>query len=115
MMKSEVGSQPSVVSVDLFKLLTKKSCERWCFTISELSCEFPKISSTVLCEIITFSLGYHKFYTRCVPKMLTGVQNSQRMASAFADILEQYHKDGNEFLSHIIHVTGEETWFICEC
>jgi hypothetical protein len=26
------------------------------------------------------------------------------------DFLEQYHKDGNEFLSHIVWVTGDETW-----
>jgi hypothetical protein len=24
--------------------------------------------------------------------------------------LERYHKDGNEFLSHILRVTGDETW-----
>jgi hypothetical protein len=24
--------------------------------------------------------------------------------------LEQYHEDGNEFLSHIVQVTGYETW-----
>jgi hypothetical protein len=34
----------------------------------------------------------------------------QRIASAFADFLERYHKDGDEFLSHIIWVTSDETW-----
>jgi hypothetical protein len=34
----------------------------------------------------------------------------QRMASAFVDFLEQYLKDSNEFLSHSIRVTGDETW-----
>jgi hypothetical protein len=24
--------------------------------------------------------------------------------------LERYHKDGNEFLNHIVQVTGDETW-----
>jgi hypothetical protein len=24
--------------------------------------------------------------------------------------LEQYHKDGDEFLNHIVQVTGDETW-----
>jgi hypothetical protein len=23
---------------------------------------------------------------------------------------EQYHKDGNEFLNHIVQVTGDESW-----
>jgi hypothetical protein len=31
------------------------------------------------------------------------------MASALT-FLERYHKDGNEFLSHILRVTGNETW-----
>jgi hypothetical protein len=26
------------------------------------------------------------------------------------DFLERYHKDGDEFLSHIIRVTGDEIW-----
>jgi hypothetical protein len=24
--------------------------------------------------------------------------------------LERYHKDGDEFLNHIVQVTGDETW-----
>jgi hypothetical protein len=28
----------------------------------------------------------------------------------FFFFLEQYHKDGDEFLSHILRVTGGETW-----
>jgi hypothetical protein len=31
------------------------------------------------------------------------------MASAFVDFLERYHKDGVEFLNHIVRVTGDET------
>jgi hypothetical protein len=30
------------------------------------------------------------------------------MASAFADFLERYHKDGEEFLKH--SARGDETW-----
>jgi hypothetical protein len=26
------------------------------------------------------------------------------------DLLERYHKDGDEFLNHIVQVTGDETW-----
>jgi tagatose-1,6-bisphosphate aldolase len=39
--------------------------------------------------------------------MLTGVHKMQRMALA-QTFLELYHKDGDEFLSHII--TGDKTW-----
>jgi hypothetical protein len=31
------------------------------------------------------------------------------MASALT-LSEQYHKDGDDFLSHIARVTGDETW-----
>jgi hypothetical protein len=36
-------------------------------------------------------------------------QNTQRMASALF-LLERYHKDSDEFLNHIVRVTGDETW-----
>jgi hypothetical protein len=49
------------VSDDLVQSVEQKICERWRFTISELSCEFPHISQTVLYEIITDRLGYHRF------------------------------------------------------
>jgi hypothetical protein len=31
------------------------------------------------------------------------------MASSLT-FLEQYHKNGDEFLNHIVRVTGDETW-----
>jgi hypothetical protein len=42
-----------------------------------------------------------------VQKMLTSVHKTQRMAFALT-LLERYHKDGNEFLYHIIRVTSNE-------
>jgi hypothetical protein len=38
--------------------------------------------------------------------MLTGAHKTQRMASAMT-FLEQYHKDCNVFLDHIVRVTGD--------
>jgi hypothetical protein len=38
-----------------------------------------------------------------------GVYKTQRIASALI-FLKQYHKDSNEFLNHIVQVTGDETW-----
>jgi hypothetical protein len=72
--------------------------ERQRFTISEVSCEFPQISRTVLCQIITVRLDYHKFCTRWVPKMLMGAHKMQKMASALT-FLQRYHKDGDDLLS----------------
>jgi hypothetical protein len=43
-------------------------------------------------------------------KMFMGGHKTQKMAWAFVDFLEWYHKDGDQFLSHIIQVTGNETW-----
>jgi hypothetical protein len=62
----ERSARPSVVSDDLVQSVRQKICERGRFTISGLSCEFPHISSTVLYEIITDRLGYHKFRARWV-------------------------------------------------
>jgi hypothetical protein len=44
-------------------------------------------------------------------KMLIGAHKMKRIASVFT-FSEQYHKDGHEFLSHIIRVTGDETLFL---
>jgi hypothetical protein len=75
----------------------QKNCERRRFTVSELSREFPQISHT-LYKIITVRLGWHKFCTRWVPKILTSAHKMQR----FASDLMFYHKDGVEFLNCII-------------
>jgi hypothetical protein len=108
-MKSEVVGQPSVVSDGHVQSVHQKICERWYLTVSEILCEFPQILRIVLYEIIIVRLGYHhKFCARWVLKMLTGVHKMQRMALS-STFLEQYHKDDDEFLSHIIHVTGDET------
>jgi hypothetical protein len=37
----ELSGRPSVVSDDLVQSIEQKICERRCFTVSELSCEFP--------------------------------------------------------------------------
>jgi hypothetical protein len=61
----ERSCQPSVVSDDLVQNIDRKTCERQCFTISELSREFPHISPAVLYKIITDRLGYHKWSAIC--------------------------------------------------
>jgi hypothetical protein len=43
--------------------------------------------------------------------MLTDVHKAQRMASALTS-LEQYHKDGDGILNHIVQVSGGETWVL---
>jgi hypothetical protein len=78
MMKSEVVGWSSVVSDDLVQSVYQKICAIRLFTISELSCdEFPPISHTLLYEIITISLGYHKFCTTWVQKILMSAHKMQ--------------------------------------
>jgi hypothetical protein len=82
MMKSEVANRPSVVRNDLVQSVDQKISERWHFTISEFSCEFLQMSHTLLYEIITVTIGYHKFCIRWVLKMLIGAHKTQKMALA---------------------------------
>jgi hypothetical protein len=69
----ERSGRPFIVSDDLVQSVGQKICERQCITISELSCEFPQISHTVLYDI-TVRLGCHKF----LHKM--GSRNAHRFA-----------------------------------
>jgi hypothetical protein len=94
---------PSVVSDDLVQ------SERRCFTILEFACEFSQILCTALYEIIIVRLCYHKFCARWVLKMFVDAHKMQRMASALT-FLVRYHKHDDEFLSHTVWVTGNETW-----
>jgi hypothetical protein len=105
----EIRAVIRFLHVKNINIVDQKICERRRVTISELSCEFLQISRTVLYEIITVRLGCHKVCARWVPKMLTGRHKTQRMASALP-FLERYHKDGDQFLNHIVRVTGNETW-----
>jgi hypothetical protein len=81
----ERSGRPTVVGDDFVQTVDQKISERRYFTISEFSCEFPQISRTVLYEIITVWLGYHKFCKTWVPKMLMSERKTQRMASAFVE------------------------------
>jgi hypothetical protein len=41
--------------------------------------------------------------------MFTGAHETKRMTSALTP-LEPYYKAGNDFLNHIVQVTGDEVW-----
>jgi len=101
------SGRPSVVSENLIERIDTKIRENRRFTITELSEQFPEVSRTVLYELVTEELQYHKICARWVPRMLTETHKQKRMQSARL-ILERYERDGDGFLSHI--VTGDETW-----
>jgi hypothetical protein len=83
MMKSEMVSQPSVVSDDLLQ------SKRQCFTFSKLLCKFQQTSHTVVYEIITVRLGYHKFCAKWVPKMLMGAHKENGFSFEFFTAIPQ--------------------------
>jgi hypothetical protein len=57
----ERSGQPAIFMNDgLAQSVDQKICERWRFTISEVLCEFPEISRTLLYEIIRVRLSYNK-------------------------------------------------------
>lgn len=75
----------------------QKICERQCFTISELLWEFPQLGHT----FISFQWAGFQICSRVHPNAENG------FGTAF---LKQYHKDGDQFLSHIVWVTRDKTW-----
>jgi hypothetical protein len=46
----------------------------------------------------------------CARWVLKTSMSAHRIAPAFVEFLERYHKDGDLFLNHIIRITDDETW-----
>ena len=61
----------TIVTDELVAKINEKIHENRRFTITEFSLEFPEISGSLLHEIVTEKLGYHKFCARWVPKFLS--------------------------------------------
>ena len=101
------SGRPSIVTAELVEKVDAEVRENRKFTITELSLSFPQISRSLLHEIISEKLGYHKFCARWIPKLLTEDHKNQRMAAAL-HFLDAYDKDGDSLLDRI--VTGDETW-----
>jgi hypothetical protein len=101
---AERNGQLFAVSDDLVQ------SERWRFTISEISCEFHKFRALLSTGLS--QLGYAiKSFAQDGFRKCSRVRTKRREWSASVDFfLERYHKDGYEFLSHIVRVTGDETW-----
>jgi len=61
----------SLVNDDLVHKFNERVHDDRCFTIPDLSLQFPQISKTVLYDIVSSHLGYRKVCAQWVPKMLT--------------------------------------------
>ena len=103
----ERSGRPTIVTDELGAKINEKIHENRRFTITEFSLEFPQISRSLLHEIVTEKLGYHKFCARWVPKLLSEDHKKQRMAASLT-FLEAYEKDGDPILDRV--ATGDETW-----
>jgi hypothetical protein len=95
------------VGNDFVHSIDQNICEIRRFKISELSCELPQISRILLYEIITVELGYYKFRARSVLKMLTRAHKGRKWLRLLYTFLQRHHKDGDEFLNHIVRITGD--------
>jgi hypothetical protein len=94
----------SLVTADLLDQVNEKIRENRRFTMSELRTHFPHISCSLLHEIVTEHLQYHKLCSRRVPEMLTDDHKAKCMGAAL-NFLVRYHNEGDEFRNDI--VTGD--------
>ena len=67
----ERSGRPTIVTDELLTKINEKIHENRRFTITEFLLEFPQILRSLLHEIVTEKLDYHKFCTRWVPKLLS--------------------------------------------
>lgn len=95
--------QPSVAADDVVLKVDAKVRENRCFTITELSVNLPQIVCSVLYETMTNKLGYHKFCTRWVPKMVTDDHKNMRITSL------SLFWSGN-IVKEMNFMAGDKTW-----
>ncbi|KAJ4432569.1 hypothetical protein ANN_21192 [Periplaneta americana] len=98
---------PSLITEDLKTKVYDRILQDRRTSLDELHIAFPDISRSLLGEIVSQHLGYHKICAQWVPRQLRDQHKTQRMASALT-FLMRYHTDGDAFLDQI--VTGDETW-----
>ncbi|GFW76483.1 uncharacterized protein TNCV_1582621 [Trichonephila clavipes] len=94
----ERSRRPSLITEELVHAIDEKIKENCKFTISALATEFPQISRSLMHEIVTDKLKFHKLCARCVPKILTESHKTKRMGCAL-EFLTRYHEGGVDFLS----------------
>jgi hypothetical protein len=99
------SGQPSIVMI-LSKVWPKKF-------VNDVALQ---ISHPILYEIITVTLGHHKFSTRWLLKMLMNVHKMQTMALAFVDYFRVITQRWQSISQS--HHASNRWWnlgFICEC
>ncbi|KAJ4435469.1 hypothetical protein ANN_18085, partial [Periplaneta americana] len=99
--------RPTLITEDLKTKVNDRILQDRRTSLDELHIAFPDISRSLLGEIVSQHLGYHKICARWVPRQLSDQHKTQRIASALT-FLMRYHTDGDAFLDQI--VTGDEIW-----
>ncbi|KAJ4446940.1 hypothetical protein ANN_13642 [Periplaneta americana] len=99
------AGRPSLITEDLKTKVNDRILQDRRTSFDELHIAFPDISRSLLGEIVSQHLGYHKICARWVPRQLSDQHKTQRMASSLTFLI-RYHTDGDAFLDQI--VTGDE-------
>ncbi|GFU97081.1 histone-lysine N-methyltransferase SETMAR [Trichonephila clavipes] len=99
------SGRSSVIPDYLVNAVDEKIREDRRFTISTLALEFPNVGRTTLHKVVSEKLKFRKLCAHCVPRLLTEEHKLKRMACAL-DLLDRYHKEGDQFLERIVN----ETW-----
>ncbi|GFS95127.1 histone-lysine N-methyltransferase SETMAR [Trichonephila clavipes] len=94
----ERSGRPSLITEELVHAIDEKIKENRKLTISALAMEFPRISRSLMHEIVTDKLKFHKLCARWVPKILTESHKTKWMGCAL-EFLTRYHEGGVDFLS----------------
>jgi hypothetical protein len=85
----------------LFRGLTKNFVKDGTSLFQNILVNFHKFHTLLSTRLSQLGWDIITSFAKIVPKMLTGAQKVQRMASALT-FLEQCHKNGDEFFSHIV-------------
>jgi hypothetical protein len=92
----------------LFEVLTKKFVKESASQFQNFHVNFQKFHALFSMRLL--QLGYDiTSFVQDEFRKYTRLHKMQRMALALT-FLEQYHKAGDDFLHHIMCITGDETW-----
>lgn len=97
---------PSILTDELVTQIEEAVREDRRLTVDELAAMFPQLSSSIVQETITETLGFRKLCARWVPKQLTQ-QHKENRVTCTCEFLERFELEGDDFLSSI--VSGNET------
>ncbi|GFX47307.1 HTH_48 domain-containing protein [Trichonephila clavipes] len=91
------SSQSSVITDDLMQSVKTKIREKRRFPLTTLSLEFPDVSWSVVCKIVTEDLNFKKLCSRWVSRLVKLEHKDKRFATSF-DFLICYEEEMDDML-----------------